>query len=101
MEDIDHSKTRAKRPQSNGICERFHKTTLQEFYQVAFRKKLYNTLDELQQDLDNWIKEYNEQRPHSGKYCFGKTPMQTFLDSIPLAKEKMLNRNLQTVQEVA
>ena len=101
VEDIDHSKTRAKRPQSNGICERFHKTMLQEFYQIAFRKKLYNTLDELQQDLDNWIKEYNEQRPHSGKYCFGKTPMQTFLDSIPLAKEKMLNQSVQTMQEVA
>jgi len=101
VEDIDHSKTRARRPQSNGICERFHKTMLQEFYQVAFRKKLYNTLDELQEDLDNWIKEYNEQRPHSGKYCFGKTPMQTFLDSIPLAKEKMLNQSVQAVQEVA
>ena len=74
---------------------------LQEFYQVAFRKKLYNTLDDLQEDLDNWMKEYNEQRPHSGKYCFGKTPMQTFLDSIPLAKEKMLNQSVQTVQEVA
>ena len=79
LEDIDHSKTRAKRPLSNGICERFHKTMLQEFYQVAFRKKLYNTLDELREDLDDWIKEYNEQRPHSGQYCFGKTPMQTFL----------------------
>ena len=74
---------------------------LQEFYQVAFRKKLYNTLDDLQEDLDNWMKEYNEQRPHSGKYCFGKTPMQTFSDSIPLAKEKMLNQSVQTVQEVA
>ena len=74
---------------------------LQEFYQVAFRKKLYNTLDDLQEDLDNWMKEYNEQRPHSGKYCFGKTPMQTFSDSISLAKEKMLNQTVQTVQEVA
>ena len=101
VEDIDHSKTRARRPQSNGICERFHKTMLQEFYQVAFRKKLYNTLDDLQEDLDNWMKEYNEQRPHSGKYCFGKTPMQTFSDSISLAKEKMLNQTVQTVQEVA
>ena len=99
VENIDHSKTRARRPQSNGICERFHKTMLQEFYQVAFRKKLYNTLDELQKDLDNWIEQYNEQRPHSGKYCFGKTPMQTFLDSIPLAKEKMLNQSLRTVQQ--
>ena len=45
------------------------------------------------------MKEYNEQRVHSGKYCFGKTPMQTFLDSIPLAKEKMLNNTSQTKEQ--
>ena len=101
VEDIDHSRTKARSPQSNGICERFHKTVLQEFYQVAFRKKIYNTLDELQADLDNWLDEYNQSRPHSGKYCFGKTPMQTFLDSLPLAKEKVLNKTVQTVADVA
>lgn len=96
VENIDHSKTRARSPQSNGICERFHKTVLNEFYRVAFRKKIYKTLDELQADLDTWMKSYNEQRTHSGKYCYGKTPMQTFIDSIPLAKEKMLGQTGQT-----
>ena len=99
LEDIDHSRTRVRSPQSNGICERFHRTILDEFYRIAFRKKIYNTLDELQADLDTWLKEYNEQRPHSGKYCFGKTPMQTFMDSIPLAKAKMLNNTLQTQEQ--
>lgn len=98
LENIDHSKTRARRPQSNGICERFHRTILNEFYRVAFRKKLYRSLEELQADLDAWLVEYNEHRTHSGKYCFGKTPMQTFKDSIPLVKEKMLHLNLQTNQ---
>lgn len=96
IENIDHSRTRARRPQSNGICERFHKTMLNEFFRITFRKKIYRTLDELQVDVDNWLLEYNEQRPHTGKYCFGKTPMQTFIDSIPLAKEKMLDATLQT-----
>ena len=91
LEDIDHSKTKARRPQSNGICERFHRTQQDEFYAIAFRKKLYKTLDDLQKDLDAWIEEYNTQRTHSGKYCFGKTPMQTFLDSKHLAQDKMLN----------
>ena len=72
---------------------------LNEFYRVAFRKK-YQTIGELQQDLDDCMSEYNEQRIHSGKYCFGKTPMQTFLDSIPLAKGKMLNSTLQTEENV-
>lgn len=101
LENIDHTRTRARHPQTNGICERFHKTMLNEFYRVAFRKKIYRTLDELQEDVDTWLVEYNEQRPHSGKYCFGKTPRQTFTDSIPLAKEKMLDVTLQTESAVS
>ena len=92
VEDIDHTRTRAKSPQTNGICERFHRTVQEEFYSVAFRKKLYTTLEELQLDLDTWLREYNQEREHSGKYCFGKTPMQTFMNSRHLAREKMLDR---------
>jgi transposase InsO family protein len=91
IEDIDHSKTKARHPQSNGICERFHKTIHDEFYSVAFRKKIYSSLEELQADADEWIREYNEERTHSGKYCFGKTPMQTWQDSLHLAREKDLS----------
>lgn len=101
IEDIDHTKTKARSPQTNGICERFNKTVLQEFYQVTFRKKVYNSIEQLQQDLDKWIEYYNQDRTHSGKYCFGKTPMQTFLDSVPLAKEKMLNQTVQTNEPLA
>jgi transposase InsO family protein len=90
LEDIDHSRTKAKSPQTNGICERLHRTMQDEFYATAFRKKIYSTLDELQTDLDLWLDEYNNQRTHSGKYCYGRTPMQTFLETLPLAKEKML-----------
>ena len=90
VEDIDHTRTKVKSPQTNGICERFHKTVLNEFYRVAFRKKIYSTLDVLQADLDAWLKLCNEQRPHQGRWCYGKTPTQTFIDSIPLAKEKMI-----------
>jgi len=92
VEEIEHTRTKAHHPQTNGICERFHKTMKDEFYSVAFRKKLYQTLDELQADLDAWLTYYNTQRPHSGRYCYGKTPMQTFLDAKPLALEKQLHR---------
>ena len=92
VENIDHSKTKARSPQTNGVCERFHKTILDEFYSVAFRKKIYRSLDEIQEDADRWIEEYNTQRTHSGKYCFGKTPWQTLLDSKKLADDKMLDR---------
>ena len=91
IEGIEHSKTQVKHPQSNGICERLHRTIQEEFYAVTFRKKLYDSLDELQQDLDDWLEYYNRERPHSGRYCYGKTPMQTFIDGKSLALEKMLN----------
>ena len=81
---------KTKSPQTNGICERFHKTVLNEFYRVAFRKKVYRSTDELQADLDAWIKDYNAERPHQGLWYFGKTPMQTFLDAMPMTKEKMI-----------
>lgn len=85
---IEHSTTKAYSPQTNGICERFNKTMKQEFFEVAMRKKIYSSLKELQQDLDTWLDYYNNERPHSGKFCYGKTPMQTFKDSKKLALEK-------------
>ena len=90
LENIEHSKTKVRHPQSNGICERLHRTMQDECYAVIFRKKVYQTLEALQADLDEWITAYNETRSHSGRYCFGKTPMETFLLSLNLAKEKML-----------
>jgi transposase InsO family protein len=90
VENIDHTRTKVKSPQTNGIVERFHKTALNEFYRITFRKKIYTTLADLQADLDQWLKEYHEERPHQGRWCDGRTPIQTFLDTIPLAKEKLL-----------
>src|SRR5262252_7414614 len=92
LENIDHSKTKARHPQTNGICERFHRTMKEEFYSIAFRKKIYHSLEELQRDVDQWLLVYNCQRPHSGRYCYGKTPMQTFSESKHLAEAKMLDK---------
>ncbi len=90
INDIDHTKTKAMSPQTNGICERFHKTILQEFYQVTFRKKLYSSLDELQKDLDEWLEYYNNERTHQGKMCNGRTPMATLDDGKSIWAEKNL-----------
>ncbi len=77
LNDIEHTKTKVRHPQTNGICERFHKTILQELYQVAFRRKIYSSIEELQVDVDNWLLDYNNDRTHQGKMCCGRTPMQT------------------------
>ena len=92
IENIDHSRTKARHPQTNGICERFHRTIQDEFYAIAFRKKLYTTLEQLQTDLDEWVEQYNRERTHTGKYCFGRTPLQTFQETKHLAQAKQLDR---------
>ncbi|SMO66458.1 IS481 family transposase [Gracilimonas mengyeensis] len=91
LEDIDHTRTKAKSPQTNGICERFHRTIQEEFYSIIFRKKVFRSIEELQAELDEWISWYNTERTHSGKYCYGKTPWQTLEDSKHLALEKQVD----------
>jgi transposase InsO family protein len=92
LNEIAHTKTKARHPQTNGIAERFHQTVQNEFYKVAFRKKIYDTLDSIQADLDIYMEHYNSERTHQGKRCKGRTPMQTFFDSLHLAFEKQLNQ---------
>jgi transposase InsO family protein len=91
INDIDHTKTKVKSPQTNGICERFHKTILQEFYQITFRKKLYETIEQLQADLNVWLDHYNTERTHQGKMCCGRTPFNTMIEGKGIWKEKYVS----------
>ena len=72
-----------------GVSLCFHKTILQEFYQVTFCKKLYRSMEELQQDLDAWIEHYNTERTHEGKMCCGRTPFATMLAGKEIWNEKV------------
>lgn len=91
INDIEHTRTKARHPQTNGICERFHKTILQEFYQPTLRRRIYESIDQLQEDLDIWLDSYNNKRTHQGKRCDGKTPMETLLDGKRIWKEKFID----------
>lgn len=93
LNEIEHTRTKANHPQTNGICERFHKTILQEFYQVAFRRKIYRSIEELQIDLDDWLHYYNHDRTHQGKMCCGRTPMQTLIDAKEVWNDKITSLN--------
>jgi transposase InsO family protein len=93
VNNMEHSKTKARHPQTNGICERFHKTVRNEFYEVAFRRKRYGSLEELQTVLDVWMDDYNNNRTRQGKMCRGKTPMQTFMDGKSGWQKKEANLN--------
>ena len=77
LSDIEHRKTRVRRPQTNGFVERFNRTVLEEFFRIAFRTKLYQSVEELQGDLDQWLAYYNTERPHQGYRNRGKRPIDT------------------------
>ena len=67
-----------------------HRTTLQEFYQVTFRKELFGNIEVLQYNLDEWLEYYNNEGTHQGKMCCGRTPMQTLEDGKQIWKEKFV-----------
>jgi transposase InsO family protein len=77
LNDIEHRKTQVRRPQTNGFVERFNRTVLDEFFRIAFRKKLYESVEVLQVDLDAWLVHYNTERPHQGYRNRGHRPIET------------------------
>lgn len=93
INDIEHTKTKVRHPQTNGICERFHRTVLDEFYKVAFRRKIYESLEDLQNDLDAWLFFYNNERTHQGKICCGRTPLETLLEGKQIWFNKVTSLN--------
>ena len=80
LSGIEHSRTKVRHPQTNGSTERLNQIIQNEFYKVAFRKKVYKSIDEIQVDLDIFMDNYNNERTNQGKHCKGRTPMQTFED---------------------
>ncbi len=88
---IEHTRTKAYSPHTNGICERFHRTVKEEFYEIAFRKKIYAERDGLQADLNVWVDGYNQERTHQGKTCCRRTPLQTLRDGRTLWDEQVSN----------
>ena len=66
---------------------RVHKTILSGFYQTAFQKKIYESIEMRKNDLDECRRKFNESHLQSGKYCYGKMPMQIFLVFLPLTKK--------------
>ncbi len=90
VNNIEHTRTKVRHPQTNGICERFHKTIHQEFYQVTLRKKIYESVEQLQADLYIWLAEYNNHRTHQGKMCCGRTPMQTLKEGKDIWMDKQI-----------
>ena len=80
LNEIEHRRTKVKSPQTNGFIERFNKTVLDEFFRIAFRENFYESVEALQEDLDQWLIHYNTERPHRGYRNRGKRPLDTVLE---------------------
>ena len=87
LNEIEHSRTKARHPQTNGCTERLNQIIQDEFYAVAFRKTLYTSLEQMQSDLDGFMERYNRERTNQGKRCQGRTPMETFLAGLDLYQQ--------------
>lgn len=77
LNEVEHRRTRVRRPQTNGFVERFNGTVLDEFFRTAFRTTFYESVDQLQADLDAWLIHYNTERPHQGYRNMGRRPLDT------------------------
>jgi len=87
---VRHRRTEVRSPETNGFCERFHRTLQEEFFAVSFRKTFYESVDQLQADLDRYLEFYNRERAHQGYRTQGRTPYQAFLDGVKQMQEKSL-----------
>ena len=83
LEEIEHRTTQIRRPQSNGIVERMHRTLLDEHFRIQGRIKFYESLEEMQAGLDSYLNIYNYERAHQGRNMNGRTPHQAFVEGIP------------------
>jgi len=83
LEEIEHRTTRVKRPQSNGIVERLHRTLLDEHFRVEGRRTWFETIEEMQAVLDSYLESYNQRRPHQGRGMNGRTPVVAFIEGLP------------------
>jgi transposase InsO family protein len=101
LEDIEHRTTKVRRPQSNGFIERFHRTLLDEHLRVKGRTTWYETLEEMQQDLEAYLEQYNTKRPHRGRGMEGRTPYQVFKAGLKEAKKAARTREKQEEKEAA
>jgi transposase InsO family protein len=92
LEGIEHRTTRVRRPQSNGFIERFHRTLLDEHLRIKGRTTWYETLAEMQKDLDEYLVIYNTKRAHQGRGMNGKTPLKVFVSGLPKPERKKQNQ---------
>jgi transposase InsO family protein len=100
LNDIEHSKTKVRHPQTNGMTERLNQIIQEEFYAVEFRKTYYQSLEQIQKDLDIYMQRYNTERTNQGKRCQGRTPMETWTAGYELYKKYVIEKTEVTPEPI-
>jgi len=75
-------KYQVRRPRRNGYVERLQRTLLDEHFRNVGRTNYYESLEEIQIDLDKYLEHYNKERCQQGRNMNGRTPAQAFIDGI-------------------
>lgn len=88
LEGIEHRTTRVRRPQSNGFVERLHRTLLDEHFRIEGGKTWYETVEQMQKDLNAYLNHYNRERTHPGRNMKGRVPYQAFIDGLPKSETR-------------
>jgi transposase InsO family protein len=94
LEGIEHRTTRVRRPQSNGFVERLHRTLLDEHFRIMGRTKWYESTEEMQKDLETYLRHYNHERTHQGRNMNGRTPYTAFIDGLPKIEKQVKTEKL-------
>jgi transposase InsO family protein len=97
LEGIEHRTTKVRRPQSNGFVERLHRTLLDEHFRIMGRKKFYESVDEMQKDLESYLVLYNTKRPHQGINMNGKTPQHMFIEGLKKRPKNAIDKEVKSI----
>jgi len=82
LHDIKHRTTKVRSPRTNGFVERMNRTLLDEHFRIKGREKWYESADQIQADLDEFLEFYNLKRSHQGYRLKGRTPAQALRDAL-------------------
>lgn len=92
LEGIEHRTTNVRRPQSNDFIERLYRTLLDEHFRIKGRTTWYESVEQMQTDLDSYLEHYNTQRPHQGRMMEGQIPYSMFKKDLKLIPKEVRSK---------
>ena len=90
LEGIEHRTTKIRSPRTNGFVERMNRTLLDECFRGGGRTTWYESVEQLQSDLDRYLERYNLRRTHQGYRLGGRTPAHAFAEAAGVTSDDLV-----------